>query len=134
MKKEYINISKYEFHDGSIFDFFHKGFNIVISMESAELLPEEVEADGLQLSELNTLRGKLHIEGVKKITIDEAPYSQPLILKHETATILSFEITKGIVHLEIIWQIPFGSTDLEEINIFAENIWWKNLPELINPK
>lgn len=126
-------ISKYEFHDGCLFGILQKGSTVELLMESAELHQEDLEEDNLQLSKRNTLIGKLHLNAVANITVNNLP-TKLLIPKSKLATILSFEINDNLLHIDLVWNIPFGTTDLEEIEIYAETIWWENIPTLESPR
>jgi hypothetical protein len=68
-------INKYTdfFHDGSINSIDHIGNEMLIYMESAEMDEEDVK-DDIVLSEDDRIRGKLHVEGIKSIKINDEPF------------------------------------------------------------
>ena len=70
-----MNISKYQdyFHDGSIIDLSHHENNIIISMESAEMDKEDL-TDDILLSNDDSIKGKLYINGIHSITINKEPF------------------------------------------------------------
>lgn len=132
----FMNISKYEFHDGYIMHISHKAREIKISMESAEISDEEIkEKNFITLSKHRTIKGILHIKKVKNIEINGMMYSGKLNQTeiYESGDISSFEIKGHTVLLKVVWVKPYERTDLDIIKIEAEEIYWENIPDLFNP-
>jgi len=132
-----VNIKDYAsyFHDGSIIDIKHEGNKIVISMESAEMTEEDLK-ENFPLSERDTIKGKLNLEGIKSIKEDDQIYSNILNMKYEDANIFRFKIKNNKVLFQIIWgTYPPNPPvdDFSTIEIEAEKIWWENIPDLYDP-
>ena len=128
-----MDISKYAdyFHDGKIYDMKHSKDNIVLSLESAELLPEWNE-DNLILSKFNAIAGNLHLEGVKKIYINDKISHTKFEMIYDVGEVYDLEVGKTKILLEAIWRndppkLP-EETDLFIYKIEAENIYWENIP------
>ena len=130
-----INYTSY-FHDGGIINIEQKNNNISISMESAEMDPDDLKENVL-LSKYNTIKGKLCIEGIVSIMINEKPFNRKLIMTHDDGEILDFEfLNNHIIKLGIQWNnFPPKPIDLDFsiIRIEAEKIWWENIPDLYDP-
>lgn len=132
-----IDFSKYTgyFHDGSILSIDHKDHTIVFSMTSAEMDEEDLQ-DNIHLSKddpFKCLRGKLHIEGIKEILINNVPLSGILKKEYDDGDIFKLEIKKNSVELCIIWEdFPPKPTrnNFSVIKIDAEKIYWENIPNL----
>lgn len=88
----------YNFHDGEIIDIKHINDKIEISMESFAFELNEIIND-IFLSDWHTLKGKLHINDVKSVAIDNVLIPQlkmvyddyeilDLIFEHNNITIL----------------------------------------------
>jgi hypothetical protein len=67
-----MDISGYTsfFHDGSLLGIKHEKDKIELSMSSAEMDEEDLK-EPIELSRDNRIVGKLHIEGVKNVTVDD---------------------------------------------------------------
>jgi len=134
-----MNIEKYTsyFHDGDITKISHKGQEIEIYMESAELLPDWNE-DNIPLSKGKTIAGKLHLERIKTIRKDNTPYSDRFKIEpnYDKAGIYDFEINLNVVTL-LIWWIKHPpnaeDSDIFKYEIVADKIFWENIPTLVNP-
>lgn len=129
-----MNISKYTafFHDGSIFDIQHVKDKIEFSMASAEMDEEDVE-DDIALSQDDQIQGKLYIEGIKNIKINDKLFLGVLKKIYDNGRIFDFEITKNSVELSIDWvNFPPKSeaNEFSVIEIEAEKIYWANIPDL----
>lgn len=129
-----MDISQYVdfFHDGSIMDIRHVGNKIEFFMASAEMDEEDVK-DDVVLSKDDTIRGKLHIEGVRNIKENNQQYLDILRMKCKTAEIFHFGINQNNVELQILWySFPPKPCidDFSTIEIEAEKIWWENIPNL----
>jgi hypothetical protein len=118
------------FHDGSIFTIKHTGTTAVISMESAEIDKDEFD-DSIALSKNDRIRGKLHIEGIKKIKLNKKPFSGLITKSYVDNDLLHLKIRKNIVLIEIGWRGSKPSqNDFSAYEIEAEKIWWENIPDL----
>ncbi len=133
-----MNISKYAafFHDGSVFDIKHTGSKIELSMRSAEMDEEDVK-DDIVLSKDDRIQGKLHIEGIKSIEINSKLFLNVLQKEYDNGRIFDFEIAENSIELSIDWvNFPPHSevNDFSVIRIEASNIYWENIPNLVDPK
>ena len=127
-KKRYMNLSKYSgyFHDGSLISFTHVENKIVISMLSAEIIPEHM-IKNMPLLNKNRIKGNLYLEGVKKIKINNESFTGTLKKMHDSGSILDFEVLKHKVTLGIEWtNYPPKprKSDFSTIEIEAEKIEW----------
>ena len=132
-----MNISKYTawFHDGTLIEILHAKNNIELSLESAELADED-KPEGIILSSHDTIRGKLYLEGVRKITLNDMPFQGVLKKEYDSGGIFDLEIRGNTVEISVKWcNYPPKprETDFSTIKIEAEKIRWKNVPELVNP-
>jgi len=128
-----MDIRKYTsyFHDGSVCDIKHNGNNIVLALESSELEPEWNE-DNIILSKFNALAGNLHLEGVKKIYINDKISHDKFEMIHDIGDIYHLKIKNNTMILEALWRndspkLP-EETDLFIYKIEAEKIYWENIP------
>ena len=135
-----MNISKYDFHDGCLIDIENLNDCIVISMESAEISEQELDEynDNIILSYNNTIKGKLHIEKVKKILVNNEHIRGKLRKKYEEGDIYRFKVIENkLVKITVIWinhsTNPYENTDHIQIEIEAENVYWENIPDLYHP-
>lgn len=132
-----MNIAKYGayFHDASLIDVHHAGTHIIFSMWSAEMDPEDME-DDIPLSDLR-IKGRLHVEGVKEIRIDEKQFSGILKMFYDSGEIFHLEIEKNKMEIQIIWQQwlpkPINEVGFSTIQIEAEKIYWEPVPDLVDP-
>ena len=132
-----MNIANYEsyFHDGSIINIKHANNKIEISMDSAEISEEDLK-EKIILSDHNTLKGKLHLEGVKNIIDSDQPFLGVLKMLYDSAGILHLEVTKHQILLSLEWMNfpPHPKvTAYSFLKIEAEKIWWENIPDLYDP-
>jgi len=138
MKKNLIEYYAPFFHDGSIIAIEHHHNNMEISMQSAQMDIEDLK-DDTKLSEHDRIKGKLHLENIKTIIIDEIPYFGILQMSYDEGGIFCFIVDKQMVELQIIWENfppkPDVAADDEfsTIKIAAEKIWWENIPDLFDP-
>ena len=135
MKKNLIEYYAPFFHDGSIIAIEHHHNNMEISMESAQMDIEDLK-DDTKLSEHDCIKGKLHLENIKTISIKEIPYFGTLQMPYDTGSIFDFILDKQMVELQIIWENFPPKPDVNEfstIKITAEKIWWENIPDLFDP-
>lgn len=129
-----MKLSKYSgyFHDGSLIDLKHLGNNLEISMVSAEIIPEHMIENMPPLNK-SRITGKLYLDGVKKIKINENPFNGVLKKIYDSGSILDFEIFEHKVILGIEWtDYPPKprKSDFSTIEIEAEKIYWKNISDL----
>lgn len=128
-----MNIDKYTsyFHDGGILDIKHYDNNIEIWMESNHLYPEW-NKDQIPLSDFHTIKGKLHLKGIKNI-ITNNDLTKEFYMKYDDCEILKFYINENTVKLIVTWcNFPPKEriSEFEIITINAEKIEWENLPNL----
>ena len=95
LKERKMNISKYDFHDGYVIDLKHINNKIKISMESAEISDEELK-DDIILSDHSTIKGKLHMERIKNIRINNKDYLENFLKIHDKGNIYSFDRQKPL--------------------------------------
>jgi hypothetical protein len=116
------------FHDGTLVGFKHAGDSIIISMISAEVIPEHMIENMLPLKD-KRIRGNLYLNGVRKISINQGVFYGELRKTHDSGSILDFEVSKHRVTLGIEWTDyppkPRWS-DFSTIEIEAEAIHWEN--------
>ena len=60
-------------------------------------------------------------------TAAHSPPINPIFLHLST-----FEITNNAVLLKVMWIKPYERTDLDIIKIEAGEIYWENMPDLVN--
>ena len=130
-------IQKYlhEFHDGALLAIERRGQEYIFSLESAEMDCSDMK-EALALSERGTIKGKLHLESVQSIKINELIFQDELKMKYDYGSIFDFDIQKNVVQLQISWrnapQKPYVN-DFSTIVMQAKNIWWENIPDLVDP-
>jgi hypothetical protein len=132
-----MNISKCSgyFHDGSLVNFKHVVNTIEIALISAEIIPEHKTENMPNLNK-NRITGKLCIDGVKQIKINNQPFTGVLEKTYDSGSILDFEISSHRVVLGIEWTDYPPKTrksDFSTIEIEAEKIHWDNIPDMHNP-
>ena len=124
-----MNVSKYDFHDGCIIDIEHFDNKILISMESVEISEDELQED-IVLSKYNTITGKLHIEDIGKIHVNNQEFFGILIKNYDRGYIFSFDIDENKATLVISWETcppkMYEQTDFISIEITADIIYWEN--------
>lgn len=130
-------IKKYlhEFHDGALLNIEHKAQAYIFSLESAEMSLSDMK-DTLPLSNRGTIKGKLHLEGVEYIKINESTFKDELTMKYDYGSIFDFKIQNNIIELQVSWrnapQKPYIN-DFSTIVIKSKKIWWENIPDLADP-
>ena len=131
-----MNISEYDFHDGCLINLKQFDNKIELSMESAEISDEELKHK-IVLSRQNTIKGKLHLEKIKSIKINDQPFLGILKQEYDVGNIFSFEIEGNKITLIIGWENhppkKFQQTDFFKIEFEANKVYWENIPDLINP-
>ncbi|CDR33194.1 hypothetical protein [Criblamydia sequanensis] len=131
-----MNIHKYEayFHDGTLVEIDQKENNVVLSMISSEMYPDEMK-DPMLLSYDNKIKGKLHLDKVKRITMDGETISLINML-YDSGEIFDLEIKENKVTIDVIWETYRPLMKVEEdsrIEIIAEAIYWENIPNMVDP-
>ncbi|MDR3624759.1 MAG: hypothetical protein P4L16_06445 [Chlamydiales bacterium] len=132
-----MGIEKYTsyFHDGSILSIKHTNNKMEIAMESAEMDKEDL-LESFLLSNRNTIRGILHIDGIKNLEEDEQLYKGEYIMKSNCPEIYDFILGINQIELQVIWtNIPavHQTKDFSVLKIEAEKIYWENIPDLVDP-
>lgn len=130
-------ISKYVdyFHDGEFIDVNYANNNINFILESAEIDPDEIGKE-IKTSKNETILGRLHVEGVKKITVNKQEILDQLTKNFDYGKIFDLEIKENFVELAIDWVNFRPKPQVNEfsvIQIEAEKIWWENIPDLEVP-
>lgn len=128
--KNMINISNYDFHDGILSEIVNVKDNIIITMESSQICSED-NIENVPLSDSQTIKGKLHIEGVKSLTKN----GKALLLlekNHDSGDIFDFVIEGNYVKLLVMWDDyppkPYFHSDMITYEITADQIYWENIP------
>ncbi len=123
------------FHDGTLKEIVHEPdkSHISILMSSSEILDWEEFDNKIELSKNQTIVGKLHLQDIKKITVNDNPYNGILQKFYADGEILDFEMEANIIELGILWHLS-PKNDFSTIKIKAGKIWWENLPELTSSK
>jgi hypothetical protein len=129
-----MDLSKYSgyFHDGNLVSFKHIGNKLEISMQSAEIDPEDMIQNMPPLNK-NKITGKLYLDGVEKIIINHEPFTGVLKKQYDGGSVLDFEISEHKIFLGIEWtDYPPKprKSDFSAIEIEAESIYWENIPDL----
>ena len=129
-----MDICKYKdfFHDVALLGIEHQGTTIVLSMQSAEVAPEELPSY-IALSSDDRITGKLHLKGIKNIYINRKKLSTLLEMNYDNGKIFDLEIKNNEVLLSISWRNyppKVRTNDFSTITINAENVYWENIPDL----
>lgn len=129
-----MDISDYTafFHDGSLLEIKHDNDKIELSMSSAEMDEEDLK-EPIELSNDDCIVGKLHIEGVKRIVVDDELLESPLKKEYEDGQIFHFKIVNNTVNLEIIWGTYPPKPEMDDfsvITIEGQKVYWENIPDL----
>ncbi len=128
-------IDQYDFHDGCLIDIQSGIDSIVFLVESAEISQDELVEDIL-LSDEATIRGKLHLNEIEFIKINNAVVKD-IKKEYDYGEIVNFNITGNLVLFVVIWinknPKQHFESDLFKIEVKAKKIYWENIPSLINP-
>lgn len=133
-----MDIKKYAgyFHDGALLDIVHLGNNIEISMLSAEMDPNDVGTK-LTLATDNTIKGKLHIEGITLIKLDGSIFLNIFEKTYDDGDIYALDIFDNRVELNVRWinhpPKKYEETDIFTFEIDAKKIYWENIPNIAPP-
>ena len=128
-----MDIQKYAgyFHDGIVYDIKQSENELIFSLESAELRPEWNE-DNIVLSKRNSICGRIHLLGVRKIIIDEKISTDQLEMTYDEGNIYDLEVNSNRVLLCASWENYHPKTpevtDFFIYKIEAEKIYWENIP------
>lgn len=123
------------FHDGAVFNIEHINANITIFMRSAQIHEEDLKVK-IGLSKYNRIKGKLHLEKVKMISINGAPFLGTLKMVGDKGGIFDFLLKKTMIELQLEWVNYLPKPEINEfwtIKIEAEKIYWENVPDLYDP-
>ena len=104
-------------------------------MQSAQIDKEDIRED-IALSSFHRIKGKLHLENITSVFIDDALFLGKLKMLHDKGSIFDFELNENEIELQIAWVDFPPKPDVNEfsvIKIFARNIWWENIPDLLDP-
>ena len=99
-----MNLSDYTafFHDSSLLEIKHENDKIELTMASAEMDEEDLK-EPIKLSADDRIVGKLYINGVKNIFVDDERLEKSLKKESDDGRIFHFKIINNTVNLEIIW-------------------------------
>lgn len=130
-------IKKYTayFHDGAIIDIQHNKNELTFSLESAEMDLSDLK-DPIQLSERNTIKGKIHLKGIISIRLNEDFFSGYLKMKYDSGTIFDLQIEENKIEISLSWEnFPpkHSVNDFDTIVVEAKEIEWENIPSLFDP-
>lgn len=129
-----MDIKKYTgyFHDGGFIGAIRKENNMELFLRSCEISSDE-PIDRKILSEDNALKGKLYLNGVKWIKVDDKENKEIPWKEYDDGEILDLKIDNNKVFLLIEWtNFPPKTrvTDVGTIEIEAEKVYWENIPDL----
>lgn len=132
-------INKYAgyFHDGSIREIKHENDSIIISIESAQVLPEwDWNRKKIPLSKRDTISGNLHLDHIKSIKKNSVLFNENFKMVYNHCDLFELEIEEHKLKILVTWEqyIPKKcKTDMLSIEIEAEKIYWENIPNLFDP-
>lgn len=129
-----MDIKKYTgyFHDGGFIGATRKKNNIELFLRSCEISLEE-PIDRKILSKDNALKGKLYLNDVKSIKVDDKENKEIPWKEYDDGEILDLKIDSNKVFLLIEWtNFPPKTrvTDVGTVEIEAQKIYWENIPDL----
>lgn len=131
-------INKYAgyFHDGSIREIRHEKDSIIMAIESAQILPEwHWPRKKIPLSKRATISGQLHLIYIKSIKKNDRIFNEVLKMVYDHCDIFDLEINERKIKMLITWEqyAPKPQrTDMLNIEIEAEKIYWENIPTLFD--
>lgn len=131
-----MNISNYQafFHDGSLQTIQHTNDKIIFTLLTAEMDEEDTKND-IILSPDDRIVGRLYIEKIKSIIVDDKPFNGLLTKTHDSADIFDLDIQKHGIKISIIWSNHPPKSEDEDfsvIEVHGEKIYWENLPHLVS--
>lgn len=120
-----VDIEKYEkhFEGGILYNLSADTHFGAFTMESASIDPKTV-SNCVILSDQNTLKGKLSIEEIESITVDEKTIALPKDQTFKGAIIQSCVIRLESFELDI----RLASSTLTCFKVRAKKIYWENFP------
>lgn len=125
LPNEYLRYFQY----GSLLDIEYDADTLVLPMISCELMSEEVQDD--MFTSNRKMQGKLHVEGINSITINDNPLSEKLEYKYDDGKILDFKISDNSLEINIEWKnFKPKKNEYTKIHISAEKISWEPVPFL----
>ena len=132
-----MNITKYVdyFHDGGLIDIKHVSNRIELFLISAEIDPDDFE-EYITLDKNNSIAGILHLEQIKNILRNDIILNGNLKMEYQSGRILNLEIKIGIIEIVVEWSNWKPKElyiDCSKITIKADNIYWENKPDLVDP-
>lgn len=131
-----MNISNYQafFHDGSLQTIQHTSDTIIFTLLSAEVDEEDIKND-IILSPDDRIVGKLYIEKIKSIIVDDKPFNGLLTKTHDSADIFDLDIQKDRIKISIIWSNyppKPENEDFSVIEVRGKKIYWENLSDFVS--
>lgn len=125
------------FHDGGVIDIQHKqdGSELIISMESWVIDPDDLH-DSIPLSEEQTIKGKLHLIGIRNIKVNGEGFEDFLKMLYDSSDLLDFNIKGTKVSLGIQWVNFRPKPDVNEfsfVEVEVDDLYWENIPDLHDP-
>lgn len=140
-----MNLSKYDFHDGSVDEIEHDIEKLSILLQSAAIDSAKYNNNiALSFHRNNpphdpyfVLRGKAHFYGVTKILFDQQPFHSQFKMLAESAEILDLEFSLHRIRLFLKWENypPFRRIEkYSEVVIVFDHMKWENLPLRIPKK
>ena len=92
--------------------------------------------DKIILSRRGTIKGKLHLEDVQYVKINELMFQDELKMQYDYGSIFDLNIKNDIVEMQVSWRNspkkPYVN-DFSTIILKVKNIWWENIPDLLDP-
>lgn len=119
------------FHDGSLISIDHENNKIIIVLESGYINPKEL--NNIPLSPESTLRGKLVLQDVEYINVNDTSITGSLEKVTDDGEVLDLYIFPERVELLIEWKTyppARGSQNVSHIVIGTKNTHWENIPFL----
>lgn len=123
------------FHDGSLDYVEYCPNRISFWLESFEIEPNAITDSSLKLSNHSSLRGKLHVKGIKRIRNSDTEAMPIELTSWDSGEIMDLEISSNKIHMNLIWRC--NSTKKEAwafYEIEADEVTWENLPTLKMPR
>lgn len=133
-----MNLAKYQsyFHDGTLIDIIHIKNTIEISISSCEIELNDLERK-IPLAHDGTIRGKIIVKKNIKIFIDKKNISlNELRMFYDRAEILNLNISQNEIIIFLLWKTlrPVVKDEkYSELKIEAEEIYFENIPILLDP-
>ncbi|CDR33193.1 hypothetical protein [Criblamydia sequanensis] len=133
-----MNLAKYQsyFHDGTLIDIIHIKNTVEISISSCEIDLNDLERK-IPLAHDGTIRGKIIVKKNIKVLIDKKniPLNE-LRMFYDRAEILNLNVSKNEIKIFLLWKTlrPVVKDEkYSELKIEAEEIYFENIPTLLDP-